>query len=256
MTERQRKKFNTGILIGLAIIIAGAIMLLENLDMGFGIHALDYWPVILILIGIGKILDCRRPKCIYWGVIFIGIGILFQLNNLGIINFWFDDLWPILIILAGIAIIQGTFRKPGCCGSGRYHHHHWRHGSGDGHSWDGPFHSRKDTLNDEFITISTVLSGAEYKIINKKFKGGQIDSVLSGCELDFTSAEMDGSRAELAVSAVLGSVEMRVPSNWEVVIDGSPVMGSIENKTTPPIEMGKKLVIKGSSVMGSIEVRN
>lgn len=251
MTERQRRKFNAGILVGLAVIIAGAIMLLENLDMGFGIHALDYWPVILILIGLGKILDCRKPGCIYWGLVFIGIGTLFQLNNLGIINFWFDDLWPILIILAGIAIIRGSFWKHGYCGSKTHHHYHWKH-----ECRDGAFHSRKDTLTDDHIDISTVLGGGEYKISNKQFKGGRIDAVMSGCELDFTSAEMEGNRIELEISVVMGSVEMRVPTHWEVVMEGSPVLGSMENKTTAPVEIGKKFVIKGSCVMGSIEVRN
>lgn len=249
MTERQRRNFNTGILAGLAILIAGAIMLLENLDMGFGIHALDYWPVILILIGIGKILDCRKPNCIYWGLIFIGIGTLFLLNNLNIINFWFDDLWPILIILAGIAVIRGSSRKPGCCGSGN--HYQWKH-----EFQDGVFHNRKDTLTDDHINISTVMSGSEYRITNKQFKGGHIDAVMAGCELDLTSAEMEGNHIVLDISVVMGSIEMRVPSHWEVVMEGSPILGSMENKTTVPVEVGKKFVISGSCVLGSIEVRN
>lgn len=253
MTEQQRRRFNTGILIGLFIVVAGAILLLENLDMGFGIRIVDYWPVILILIGLGKIMDSGRANNIYWGLAFIGIGTLFLLNNLGVIVFWFDDLWPILIILVGISIIRGSFWKPGCC-KGNVHIH-TRHGCRD-HSWDGAFHNKRDTLTDDHIKISTVLGGGDYKISNKALKGGHVDVVMGGVELDFTKAEMDGDRIELEASVVMGSIEIRVPSHWEVVMEGSPVMGSMENRTVSPRENGKRFVIKCSPVLGAIEVKS
>ena len=249
MTEKQRRQFNTGILVGLCIAVFGGIMLLENLNMGFGIHILDYWPVILILIGLGKIMQSRSHHHIYWGLVFIGIGTLFLLNNLGIIVFWFDDLWPILIILLGISIIRGSFFKTGCCrGDVHFRRRH--------HTGDGAFHNRKDTLTDDHINISTILGGGDYKISTKAFKGGHVDVVMGGVELDFTGTEMDGDRVVLDISVVMGSVEMRLPSHWEVIMEGSPVLGSMENRSVSPRENGKKLVIKGSVVMGSIEVKS
>ncbi len=250
MTEKQRRHFNVSILIGLAIAVAGVILLLENLDMGFGIRVLDYWPVLLILLGLGKIMHSRRPNNIYWGLVFAGIGVLFLLNNLGVINFWFDDLWPVLIILVGIAIIRGSFWKPGCC-RGEVHIH--TRGSS---SWEGAFHNKKDTLTDDHINISTVLGGGDYKVSGKAFKGGQVDVVMGGVELDFTKAEMDGNRIVLDASVVMGSIEMRVPENWEVIMDGSPIMGAMENRTVTPRENSKKFVINGSVVMGAIEVKS
>ena len=253
MTEKQRRQFNFSILIGLCIAVAGAIMLLENLGMGFGIRILDYWPVILILIGLGKIMHSRRPNNIYWGLVLAGIGVLFLLNNLGVIDFWFHDLWPILIILVGISVIRGSFWKTGSC-RGKVHIH-TRHNCKD-HSWDGAFHNKKDTLTDDHINISTILGGGDYKISNKAFKGGVVDVVMGGVELDFTKAEMDGDRVVLEASVVMGSIEMRIPEHWEVVMDGSPVLGAMENRTVSPRENGKKFVIKGSVVMGSIEVKS
>lgn len=249
MTEQQRRQFNFSIIIGLCIAVAGGIMLLENLDMGFGIRIVDYWPVILILIGLGKIMHSRRHNSLYWGLAFIGVGTLFLLNNLGVIVFWFDDLWPILIILVGIAIIRGSFWKPGCCKDGVHIHTRF-------HGGNGPFKERKDTLTDDHIDISTLLGSGDYKISSKAFKGGQVDVVMGECELDFTRAEIDGDRVVLETSVVMGSVEMRVPDHWEVVVDGSPVLGAIENRTASPRENGKKFVIKGSVVMGSIEVKS
>lgn len=249
MTEKQRRHFNSSILVGLVIALAGGVMLLENLNMGFGIHILDYWPVILILIGLTKILHSRRHNSLYWGLALIGIGTLFLLNNLGVIVFWFDDLWPILIILVGIAVIRGSFWKPGRCKDGV--HIHTRY-----HCGDGTFHNKKDTLSDDHVTISTILGSGDYKISNQAFKGGQIAVVMGGVELDFTKAEMEGDRIVLETSVVMGSIEIRVPEHWEVVMDGSPVLGAMENRTVSPRENGKKFVINSSVVMGSIEVKS
>ena len=66
-----------------------------------------------ILIGIGKILQPKGFRQIFGGVVLMGIGTLFQLNNLGIIDFWFDDLWPFIIILVGIAILRSSFFMTG-----------------------------------------------------------------------------------------------------------------------------------------------
>lgn len=45
------------------------------------------------------------------GLILIGIGLLFLLDNL-ISSIDFGDLWPVFIIIAGIAILLNTFNQP------------------------------------------------------------------------------------------------------------------------------------------------
>lgn len=47
-------------------------------------------------------------KKVFWGVIFILIGLLFVLKNLDILNFsWYQflNLWPLLLVLWGIALL-------------------------------------------------------------------------------------------------------------------------------------------------------
>jgi hypothetical protein len=52
--------------------------------------------------------DAMRYKHLFWAIILISVGILFILNNLGIISFtWYTiwRLWPLIFILWGIAIL-------------------------------------------------------------------------------------------------------------------------------------------------------
>lgn len=60
----------------------------------------------------------------------------------------------------------------------------------------------------------------------------------------------------LDISAVMAGVDVRVPIHWEVIMQGTPIMGAMEDKTTKPEKPAKKLIIKASPIMGAVEVTN
>ena len=247
MTVKKRK-FDTRILIGLVVIAVGALLLLDRLNVGVDIRFRDYWPTLIILIGIVKLLQPGPSRQTFWGLTLLGIGGLFQLNNFGIIDFWFDDLWPILIILAGIAIIRFSSSKH------KFVAIH-SHDKENNEPCCGSF-TRNNSLDNDRVNISVTFGGGAYKITSKEFKGGDVNATLGGVELDFRNADIAGNSAELNLSVVMGAIELRIPSHWQVEVQGSPLLGAIENKTTSPKEASKKLHIKGSAIMGSIEVKN
>ena len=41
-----------------------------------------------------------------------------------------------------------------------------------------------------------------------------------------------------------------------VSVNGSPMLGGIEDKTIPPMTPGRRLVIEGSVIMGGVEISN
>jgi len=253
MTEETRKRFGFGILMGILIILAGTMMLLKNLDLGVDFRVWDYWPVLVIVWGLGHIFCSRVGRSITWGLFLIAVGVLLQLNNLDIIHFRAHDLWPLLIILIGISVIRcGFFPNRGRCYS-RWHHHHFHHNRC---GWDGEKNTpSSSSINDEQVNISALLGGGKYNISSKKLKGGRITVTLGGCELDFTQAEMEGDSATLDIATTMGGVELRVPRNWRVIVNGTPIMGAIQNETSDPGTSAKQLFINGSVVMGSIEVK-
>jgi len=61
----------------------------------------------------------------------------------------------------------------------------------------------------------------------------------------------------LDVFAMWGGIEILVPADWGVVVQGTPIMGAFEDKTSPPRDgSGAKLIIKGVVIMGGVEIKN
>lgn len=251
MEKERRRYFDVRIVIGILIIVAGSILLLDSLNIGIAVDVWDYWPLILIVIGVGKLLEPQESRSYFWGIIFTAVGVLFLLNNLGYIDFWFDDLWPIILILIGLAIIKGGLFRHGvrvaviangekgnsgtdCCRS-----------SGD-----------SQVVGNNFIDISAILGGWDHSFSSKKLKGGRASAIMGGCDIDLRNADMEGDSMVVEASAIMGGVEIRVPSHWQVVMRGTPILGAMENKTKPSEDAVKKLIVNGSVIMGAIEVTN
>jgi len=278
MSEKKRRAFDGRIIFGLLVVAVGVLLLLNRLDMGVDFSLHTYWPSILIIIGLWKILSPGWSRDVMAGGLMVVVGSLFQLNNLGYISFWWGDLWPLLIIFVGLSIIQRSF-FPGsrkCCGPFG-HHGHWhgdnnkngendnqengQTGHGPGHGHRGPHHhnffsGRRSDLNNETIDVSALFGSGEYRITGKNFRGGNANSVFGAIELDFRNAEIDGDKAFINVSAIFGAVEIRVPQHWEVILEGTPILGAIENKIAYSANTTKKLVIKSSAMFGAVEVKS
>ena len=250
MDMKKRSYFNTRIVIGLLIIAAGILLLMKSLGFGTDYNVGDFWPVILIVIGLGKILQPKEYRQLYWGIVITAIGTLFLLNNLAYIHFWFKDLWPILLILLGIEILRcGVFKHKfnwTCCIHDKGRHHF--------KSWKGI--SNSDNVDKDYVDISVILGGGEYKFTNKQLKGGSVSTIMGGCELDFRNADMEKEEMVLEISSIMGGVDILVPSHWQVVMQGTPILGSVEDKTTKPENSTKKLIIKGAAIMGGVEIKN
>jgi hypothetical protein len=157
----------------------------------------------------------------------------------------------VLLIIIGFEILRGGFfrhrRSRVCCPDGDK--------EDDGSGVFSCFGGGSYDLDSDYINVSAVLGGGEYNFTNQKLKGGKASAVMGGCELDLRNAEMEEDSMVLEANAVMGSVEFRIPTHWEVVMQGVPVLGAVEDKTKPQNPV-KKLIIKGSAVMGSIELKN
>jgi len=213
MEKKASINLDLKMIIGLVVICAGILFLLENLGVTIGVDMWDFWPVALILIGLSHISKPPETRHGFSGAIFIIVGVLFLLNNLDIIVFDIGTFWPIIVILVGMAIIKDAV-------------------------WGG----HKAPSSSDSFNLSFILGGAEYKFASDQFKGGKVSAFV-----------------------VMGGIEIRVPRNWHVNIEGTPILGGIDNKTVVmskqevaanPEKEIRKLTIKGMSIMGGIEVKN
>lgn len=217
---------------GLLLIVMGVVFLLDRMGrLDFGDLVSDYWPVVFILIGI-SILFSNNFKDIGSGIFFILFGVFFLLIEWGIFRSVGRYVWPLAIIVAGLWILL----RPAVC------------------------RAKKDLpgFAGDTLDIHQVFSGSSRKVESQNFRGGKAEVVFGSAEIDLRGAKLAGGEAHLALSAVFGGIEVFVPRDWQVVLDGSPVLGSIESRKQAVPETGStgKLFIKGSAVFGSIEVKD
>jgi len=251
MMQKKKNLFDSRIVVGILILLAGVLLLLDKMDIGVNVDIGDFWPVIIIVIGVGKILQPKENRQLYWGIVITAVGTLFLLNNLGYIHFWFNELWPILLILLGIEILRSGFFKHHVKTRRCFHHSHGR--SHYEVFKDGEV---SEEVDKDYIDVSVLLGSGNYRFNHKQLKGGQVSALMAGCELDLRNAGMEKDQLTLEISSIMSGVEIWVPTNWEVVMHGNPVLGGIEDKTYKPENPEKKLIIKGSVIMGGIEVKS
>jgi Domain of unknown function (DUF5668) len=112
-----------------------------------------------------------------------------------------------------------------------------------------------DTGSGETVDITAILGGYERRVATQDFRGGEITAVMGGCELDMRGASIRGE-AVINVFAFWGGVTIKCPPDWTVILLGTPILGGFEEKTAVPPDGSKRLVIRGYAIMGGVEIRN
>ncbi len=240
-TPRQR------LVLGLFIVIIGALSLVDNLGYFNSQQILSFWPAVFIILGVMKITQARQSAGYVFGTLLLGLGILLTLQNLGVIVFHWRQWWPVLIIGAGVAyMLKGVNMKNQ---SPDMDHARFAAASQSNND-DNVGTSSADT-----ISIVAILSGSKSSNASPHFQGGEVSSFMGGAEIDLRNSSMQ-NEAVIQVFAVFGSIEIRVPGDWTVVLNGVPILGGIEDHSVPPLNPTKRLVVSGVVIMGSIEIKN
>lgn len=225
------RTFCTGrFLFGLFIIIVGTLFTLDNLDLVDAGRYLRYWPAGLIAIGLAQVVQACSTGGRVGGLIWMGIGtwLLLDVLDLVHVNVW--ELWPILLVIIGAAMIWRTF-VPG-----------WRRAPA--------------SETDATVSALAIMSGVERVNASRDFRGGDLTAVMGGCEIDLRQASMAGGEAAIDVFAMWGGIELRVPESWTVVNEVLPIMGGVEQKTRASAGGGPRLIVRGTVVMGGVEIKN
>lgn len=225
------------ILFGLAVVAVGVLALLDNLHF-FDISLLrTFWPLGLVLWGLGRLAWPRQSGSGALGVIAIGAGLMLTAQNLGYMHFHWRDWWPVLIIVVGLSILmRAIFPRPGQAQAGSLEVSTLAHG--------------------DLLDIDATFSGINQRVDSQSFKGGRITSTFGGVELDLTQAVIAGDEARLDISARFSGIDLRVPRDWLVVVEVSPLFGGVDDKTVPPMTPGPRLVLRGEAMFAGIDIKN
>jgi predicted membrane protein len=224
------------------------------------------------------------PSQVVLGVLVIAMGLLFLLDNLGVIDFRRAlAFWPMVFIIAGVVKLFDTSSRNGhvvgvvliAVGVTMMLHRFGFFYL----SWETMWPllliglgalvvyraiaGRREAVpslkdepgSDAIIDVTAILGGFERRIVTPALRGGEVTAILGGCTLDMRGSSIDGE-AVLNVFAVCGGISIKCPPDWTVVLHGTPILGGFDEKTAPAPDSAKRLVVKGYVIMGGLEVTN
>ena len=221
-----------------------------------------------------------------FGVILAVLGVLFTLDNLGLVEVHdLGRLWPLaLVAIGGAHLLQSWRTRPFggllLVGLGVFfllRNFHLIQISlaslfplvlviiglrivfgalgGRAASWD---RSGDPGSVDAWLRGFVAFGGLERRITSQEFEGGDLGAFCGGWEVDLSRAKMAGKEARIDVFAWWGGGEIRVPEGWNVVVKVMPILGGTGDKTRhpPPGTETGTLVVTGTVVMGGVEIKN
>lgn len=225
---------NSRLWLGIALIVFGMLLFLQNLDFRFfNVHIFS-WQTILICIGVILVI---RFKESFWGfgLIIVGIaGIITKNYGIALTSLLFEY-WPILLIIFGIhLILKRTFANS---------------------IRENPFIESDSIMMDEF----SVLSDSAKILKTNNFLGGKGTSILSELKLDLRNCSFTGENIEIELLTILGSIEIYIPQNWNIVLKTTAILGAVDDERLHKIDnlySGKTVTLKGLTILGSTEIKN
>lgn len=91
---------------GLMLLTLGAVFLLQNFGVLHAGRVGDYWPLLLVWVGLSRMIGGTRGRHHFAsGVVILALGVAFQLDRLGIVWIHARDFWPLLLVVAGVALV-------------------------------------------------------------------------------------------------------------------------------------------------------
>jgi predicted membrane protein len=215
--------------LGLAVMLFGLALALDNFGLFQLRNLLRLWPLVLIAVGAARLVRSARTGGPPDGLVMTSLGVLFLLMSFDLLRFK-QAFALFLLAIGGVMVLRAL--RPG-------------RGADAG------------TTGTERLDAFALLGGVQRVSRSLDFRGGNASATLGGCEIDLRQASMlDGETAVLDALAFMGGVEVKVPEDWTVETRGIAVLGGFEDKTRRPLDDRKKLVVTGLAVMGGVEVKN
>ena len=234
MTSASAPRITGALIAGGLLIFFGLLFTLDNFGVLDAGDVLDYWPLILVAIGLVKVLQPRHEGQRTFGYVLLALGSFFLLQI-----FLFTHIrvaWPFLLLAIGALLVWRAVRK------------------------DRPAAADPALPADAPQSDFALMGGVNRVIETTDYRGGEATAVMGAVELDLRGASIASSPAVLDVFALWGGIELTVPAEWRIDVQGTPILGSFENKArSAPAAAGtpaQVLVVRGTAIMGGVEIKN
>jgi len=237
-------------LIGAFLVVIGLLLALDQLGWVEADHLMRFWPVLVVLYGLSVLQ--RGGRSVAYGTIVVLIGAWLLLNTLHwlILEPW-QFIWPLILVVVGARILM------------RGGDQRWQNPPSGTSTFSGPAPSANVGSQPgsppvlEHISMFGMMGGTKRRVAGAIFRSADMTSLMGGCELDLRDALLgaDGA-AHVEVFSLMGGNHIFVPPNWTVILQVTPIMGGVEDKTRPVMGGNQHLYVRGTVLMGGVEVSN
>jgi len=236
---------------GIIVLTIGVLFLFKNFDILSPElrYYLFSWKTLLIGIGVLNLLLSNNRV---GGIILIAIGTFFWLPDIFDLSVRAGQLfWPVVLIIIGVSLLLKKNSHP---------HHPFRRSS------DKNTHTSSDnTINgaeEDYVDDIAIFGGGTKIMTTQNFRGGKMTAIFGGSELNLSRAYLASGRNILNVFFVFGGSGIIVPSDWNVVVEATPIFGGFSDERYIPkslkAEEGNKsvLIIRGLVMFGGGEIKS
>lgn len=228
-------------IVGILLFSIGGLMVLTQL-LGENFFALFglYWPILLIVYGILRLLTNKHQRS--FPLFLIVLGALLQAYHLHLFR------GSILLILIGIGLIllglrlilnrfaqkkavytENTFSDDDVRGKASYGY------------------EERDMLNDRFL-----FADAHRVFRSDSFSGGDVEVVFSSVTIDLKNVLPLDNNVRINASVQFGELVLQVPSDWHVIVNGKHYYSMQEQKENR--EATSTLYVDSEVFAGSLKI--
>jgi hypothetical protein len=91
---------------GVVLVVVGALFLASNLGALPDINFARMWPLVFVLIGVGKMMSPDEGESRWSGTVFLLMAGIFLAHNYDVLKL--RDSWPLFIVVAGLSVLFGA----------------------------------------------------------------------------------------------------------------------------------------------------
>jgi len=225
----RRGNFNQ-IFWGLVIIVVGVLFLAQNLGYLQDYSFWKYLPALLIILGLYQ-LFVNQFRAWVGPLLITLIGTFLLLATLNVITWatFGSMIWPTILILIGVSIILHR----------------------------GESHNSFEESPGSQMNVFSIFSEQNRKVTSGDFKNAEVTAIFGGSKLDLRDASISQPPAYIQTTTMFGSVDIFVPSHWDVHINTVAFFGesSDNHREITPQKDTPDLIITGTVFFGGLDIK-